>query len=479
MKSTAHAFIANSREALLDADLQRALAKMGFLAARTRAVQNLPEWDAIRANAREIKEHTLAHLDYYLERFEAGVEANGGQVHWCSTPAEASGAVLKILRAAGARRVTKGKSMAGEEFGINEALEANAINRLETDLGEYIIQLAGEPPSHIIAPAIHKTKEQITELFSAHHAAYGKTEPVTGVASIVNEAREVLREGFLAADAGITGANFLIAETGSICLVTNEGNGDLSSTLPRVHIVTAGIEKIVPSLEDLSVFLRLLARSATGQEQSVYTTLISGARRHEDLDGPAQFHVVLVDNGRSEWLGNEFHEMLRCIRCGACINHCPVWNSIGGHAYGWVYPGPMGSVLTPLLQGLEEAHHLPHACTMNGRCQTVCPMSIPLPSLLRRLRFRSHEQGLTGRVAALALKIWGQVAQRPRLYHGLSRIGIAALKRMGGGKGYLRRMPLASAWTDSRDFPAPSGQTFMAGWKARQDGRGCRQDGRG
>ncbi len=465
MRSTSVSFRQNSVEALLDPDLQKALGKMGFLGARQRAVDALPEWEQIRSTAREIKEHTLAHLDFYLQEFEANVEAQGGHVHWCSTPEEACTTVVQILRDSGARTVTKGKSMAGEEIGLNEALADATIDRLETDLGEYIIQLADEPPSHIIAPAIHKTKDQITELFHEHHQKHGKTEPVTDVGAIVNEAREVLRDGFLSADAGITGANFLVAETGSIALVTNEGNGDLTNTLPRVHIVTAGMEKVIPTLDDLSVFLRLLARSATGQEMSVYTTLVSGAKRGEDQDGPEEFHVVLIDNGRSQWLGNEFHEMLRCIRCGACLNHCPVWNSVGGHAYGWVYPGPMGSVLTPLMRGLEEGKHLPNACTMNSRCQSVCPMGIPLPSLLRRLRFRQHEQGLTGLGSRIGFAVWGFMAARPRLYRLVTRIGIAAMGLLSGTRGRFKRLLFDGGWTEARDFPAPTGQTFMSAWK--------------
>ena len=464
MNATSSTFRQNSREALLDDDLQQALGKMGFLDARTRVVDALPEWEQIRSSAREIKEHTLAHLDFYLEEFETNVKASGGHVHWCSTPEEACAAVLDILHKTGARNVIKGKSMAGEEIGINEALEAAAIDRLETDLGEYIIQLADEPPSHIIAPAIHKTKDQITELFHTHHQAHGKTERVTEVASIVNEAREVLRDGFLRADAGITGGNFLVAETGSVALVTNEGNGDLTNTLPRVHIVTAGIEKVVPTLDDLSVFLRLLARSATGQEMSVYTTLSTGPRRQPDLDGPEEFHVVLIDNGRSQWLGNEFHEMLRCIRCGACLNHCPVWNSVGGHAYSSVYSGPMGSVLTPLLVGLEDAGELPNACTMNGRCQSVCPMSIPLPSLMRRLRFRQYDEGLTGLGTRIALAMWGWLATQPRLYRFATRIGIGVLGLLSGTRGSFRKLLFAEAWTEERDLPAPKGQTFMDAW---------------
>ena len=348
-------------------------------------------------------------------------------------------------------------------------MKAAGVDVLETDLGEYIIQLANEPPSHIIAPAIHKTKAQITELFHKHHAKLGRTQRVTEVVDIVNEAREVLRDGFLASDVGITGANFLVAETGSSVIVTNEGNGDLTNTLPRVHIVTAGIEKVVPTLEDVATSVRLLARSATGQEMSVYTTYSTGPRRAPDLDGPEEFHVVLLDNGRSEMLGNEFHEMLRCIRCSACMNHCPVYGAVGGHAYGWVYPGPMGAVLTPLMVGIEKSMPLPNACTLNGRCQEVCPMQIPLPAMLRKLREQEFEQGLTPPLARAALKAWAFVARRPRLYRLMSRAVVKVLGLLGRRRGRLRWLPLAGAWTASRDLPAPSGETFHILWQRRRE----------
>ena len=349
MKSTAHDFPARARSALNNSELARAMlrARTGFIDRRLAAVEGLPEYESVRRTAREIKEHTLHHLDYYLERFEERVQEHGGHVHWASTPAEAQAIVIDICRAAGAKRVTKGKSMVGEEIALNDALEAAGFEPIETDLGEYIIQLANEPPSHIIAPAIHKTKDQISDLFHAHHAKYGRTERQTEPTALVGEARAVLREKFQSADVGITGANFLVAETGSTVIVTNEGNGDLTNTLPRVHIVTAGIEKVVPTLDDMSTILRVLARSATGQETAVYTTLSSGPRRAGDLDGPGEYHVVLLDNGRSQMLGNEFHEMLRCIRCGACMNHCPVYHAVGGHAYGWVYVGSDGRGADP------------------------------------------------------------------------------------------------------------------------------------
>src|SRR5690606_19873012 len=315
----------------------------------------LPEFEALRDQARDLKDHILAHLDYYLETFEAAVQRAGGEVHWCATYAEAREAALGICRAVDAKTVTKGKSMITEEMALNDYLLAHDIEPIETDLGEYIIQLAHEYPSHIIAPALHKTKDQVSDLFVQHHEKYGFTERVTDPQALVGEARKVLRDKYAAADVGITGANFLIAETGSTVIVTNEGNGDLTQSLPGTHIVVSSIEKVVPTLEDASLFLRLLARSATGQEMSVYTTFSTGPRRKDDLDGPARFHVVLVDSGRSDLLGTNKQELLRCLKCGACMNHCPVYQAVGGHSYGWVYPGPIGAALNPHMVGIEEA----------------------------------------------------------------------------------------------------------------------------
>ena len=470
MKSAAHDFPARARSALNNPDLARAMtrARTGFIDRRLAVVETLPEFQALRRTAREIKEHTLHHLDYYLEHFETRVREHGGHVHWASTPADARAIVVDICRAAGAKRVTKGKSMVAEEIALNDAIEEAGFEAIETDLGEYIIQLANEPPSHIIVPAIHKTKDQISDLFHAHHAQYGFTERQTEATALVGEARAVLREKFQRADVGITGANFLVAETGSSVIVTNEGNGDLTNTLPRVHIVTAGIEKVVPTLDDMSTILRLLARSATGQETTAYTTLSSGPRRAGDLDGPDEYHIVLVDNGRSQMLGNEFHEMLRCIRCGACMNHCPVYHAVGGHAYGWVYVGPMGSVLTPLIVGLDEARHLPDACTLNGRCAEVCPMEIPLSDLIRRLRVREFDERITPPRVRLGLRAWAFMARRPALYRLATSIGMRVLGLLGRYRGRFRRLPLAGGWTGSRDLPAPAGRTFMSAWSKRR-----------
>jgi len=464
-------FKARASDALKDEDLKAALGnvKNGFIGKRAAAVKLVPEWEQIRTEARDLKNHVLENLDHYLLAYEAAVTDNGGHVHWAGSSTDANDIIVDICRQAGARTVTKGKSMVGEEANLNGALEAAGMEAIETDLGEYIIQLAKEAPSHIIAPAIHKTKEQVSDLFHEHHAQYGLHERIVDRSALVNEARTILREKFRSADVGITGANFLIAETGQHVLVTNEGNGDLTSNLPKIQIVIVGIEKVIPTLEDASCLLRLLARSATGQHFSNYTSLMSGPARKGDLDGPEAFHVVLVDNHRTEMLAGELREMLRCFRCGACLNHCPVYGAVGGHAYGWVYPGPMGSVVTPAMVGIENAPDLPHACTLNGRCAEVCPMSIPLPRLLREHRRQTFERSLQTPGARYGLGVWAFLATRPRLYQWATRLGVSLMSRIGRKRGHFRRLLLAGAWTQSRNLPSPQGNsTFMSEYRQRQ-----------
>jgi len=472
---TSPAFKANAAQALQDPGLQKALgkAKGAFLERRAVAVSKLPEFEELREIGRNIKNHTLAHLDHYLETYAANVEKAGGKVHWCSTAEDARAAVLDICRNAGARTVTKGKSMISEEIGVNDHLEAHGITPVETDLGEYIIQLRKEHPSHIIAPAFHLNREDWEADFRRAHTDLDPNRVFAERRDILTEARTRLRQKFLAADVGITGANFLIAETGSSVIVTNEGNGDLTQTLPRVHIVLASIEKMVPTLEDCTSLLRLLARSATGQDFSVYTTFSTGVRRQGDLDGPEEYHVVLIDNGRSNMIGTEFQDMLRCIRCAACMNHCPVYGAVGGHAYGWVYPGPMGSVLTPSLVGVDKAGHLPNASTFCGKCESVCPVKIPLPKLMRHWREREFERHLTPSTLRSNLGLWAWFAKRPALYHAATRLGIGALSLLARGKGRFRWLPFAEGWTQGRDLPAPEpGGTFMARYaKSQRSGR--------
>jgi L-lactate dehydrogenase complex protein LldF len=473
LEGTSASFKENARKALADPLVARSRGhiKAGFIGKRRKAADRLPEFEALRDAARDIKNHTLAHLDLYLERYEAQVLAAGGQVHWCPTAEDARQAVLEICHAAGAKTVTKGKSMISEEIGLNAFLEAQAVEPVETDLGEYIIQLRHEPPSHIIAPAVHLTRTEIEEAFRAHHTHLPAGRQLSEPADFVNEARGILRQKYVDADVGITGANFLVAETGSSIIVTNEGNGDLTQCLPKVHIVIASLEKVVPTLEDVNVILRVLARSATGQECSTYTTFSTGSRRPGDPDGPDEYHVILLDNGRSNMLGSEFQEALRCIRCGACMNHCPIYHAVGGHAYGWVYPGPIGAVLTPAFIGIENAAHLPNASTFCGRCEAVCPMRIPLPKMLRHWREREFERHLTPRAARWGLGIWAYFARRPRLYHAVTALAGPALRALAGRRGRIRRLPLAGGWTDHRDFPAPEGRTFHQIWAQRETGR--------
>ncbi|WP_340109848.1 LutB/LldF family L-lactate oxidation iron-sulfur protein [Pikeienuella sp. HZG-20] len=470
---TVRNFKANTHAALADPNLQKAMRATGagFVDKRAVARAGVPEFDRIRDAARDLKNHVLDHLDLYLETYEEQVAAAGGHVHWAETAEDMRRIVLEICRSVDAKTVNKGKTMISEEAGVNAFLEENGITPIETDLGEYIIQLRGEGPSHIIAPAIHVTTDEVETLFREKHADLPKDRDLSELSSMLSEARTILRRKYFEAEVGITGANMLIAETGQSVIVTNEGNGDLSQSLPKVHIVLASIEKIVPTPEDAATVLRVLARSATGQDMSVYTTFSSGPRRAEDLDGPEEYHVILLDNGRSEMIGTDFQDMLRCIRCGACMNHCPVYQAVGGHAYGWVYPGPMGAVLTPALIGVEEGGMLPNASTFCGRCEEVCPMRIPLPKMMRHWREREFERKLSPGAARYGLALWAYFVERPRLYRIGTRAGMALLRLFGGKTRRFRRLPLAGGWTDHRDFPAPEGKTFMAAWRDAERAR--------
>lgn len=470
MQPTSHQFKKNARTALSDHQLQEALSGLptGLVAQRAAARDRLPEFEALRDYGRDLRNHCLDHLDLYLERYEARVIAAGGHVHWAETAEDACAAILRICKAADAKSITKGKSMVSEEIGLNAHLQTAGLEVIETDLGEYILQLRDETPSHIIAPAIHLIQGQVEGDFRRQHQHLPKNRRLDEPAELVDEARQILREKFLSADVGITGANFLIAETGSSIIVTNEGNGDLTQSLPKVHVVIAAIDKVVPTLNDASALLRLLARSATGQEFTSYTTFSTGPRRADDPDGPEAYHVILLDNGRSELLGSEFREVLRCIRCGACMNHCPVYNAVGGHAYGWVYPGPIGAALNPGLIGVKEAGTLANASTFCGRCEAVCPMRIPLPKLMRRWREIEFEEGETPVLTRWALRGWATLAQWPSAYHRLSRFMVGAMRFSAGKHGAFTWLPFAGGWTAGRDLPAPQGRTFQQIWAERQ-----------
>ncbi|MBI4189146.1 MAG: lactate utilization protein, partial [Betaproteobacteria bacterium] len=376
-------------------------------------------------------------------------------VHWAETAADVNRIVCELAAKYSVRKVVKSKSMVSEECALNDALEAAGVQVVETDLGEYILQLAQEPPSHIIAPVIHKGRAEIADLFEEKHHLPRKS----AAAELTREAREMLRSHFLSADMGISGANFIVAETGTTLIVTNEGNGRMVTTLPRVHVAITGIEKVVPTLEDVTTLLRLLPRSATGQTISNYISFTTGVAPAGE-DGPGHFHIILLDAGRTRLIGGDMQPMLRCIRCGACMNHCPVYQSVGGHAYGWVYPGPMGSILTPTYVGLENALDLPHASTMCNQCGVVCPVKIPLPDLMRKLREKQFERGLRPWVEYLGLGLWGWAARRPALYALLSGIGVRILSWMGGAEKLIHHLPLGGGWTAGRDMPAPQGKTF-------------------
>jgi len=462
--ATPAAFREQAAAALARPQLKVALDRAtALLQGRRREVMaDYPEFQAARDAAARIKDHTLENLDHYAAEFAAAAEASGAKVHWAETPEEATRIVVEICKARGAKSATRVKSMLGEEIGLPAALAAAGIERVETDLAEHIIQLADERPSHIVIPALHKTQEEVADLFQAKHARPRASDEVE---ALVESARHELRPKYVAADVGISGANFLIAETGSVATVTNEGNAELTTALPPCHIVTVGVEKLVPTMEHAAVFLRLLARSALGSEFTQYVTFFNGPKRAGDRDGPEEMHIVLVDNRRTDMLGGDMREMLRCIRCGACMNHCPVYSVIGGHPYGGTYPGPMGSVLTPALTSLEEAGDLPNACTLNGRCQEVCPVKIPLTDMMRAMRERQWRQGLTKARSRWAIRAWAALARRPLIYRLATRAAVIGMRRFLASNGRIRNLPLAGGWTASRDMTAPGPRTFMSEWK--------------
>jgi len=387
-------------------------------------------------------------------------------VLYAETAQDAARLVVEIAQRHDVKKVIKSKSMVSEEMQLNRALEAVGVIPVETDLGEYILQINdNEAPSHIIAPVVHKDKDEIADLFAKVH----QKPRLTDIPQMTREAREVLRPHFLSADMGVTGGNFVIAESGSVAVVTNEGNEGMCTIKPeKVHVVVTGIEKVLPSLDDLATVMRLLPRSATGQSISNYFSLLTGPRGKDDQDGPEHMYFVLVDAGRTRLIGSEFEDMLRCIRCGACMNHCPVYQKIGGHSYGWVYPGPMGSVLTPSYVGMENAVDLPQASTLCGECHVVCPVKIPLPDLLRKLREKQFKQGLRPAFEYMAFGIWAFFAQRPKLYRFATKWAARVLKLMGGQQRLIHVLPGAAGWTDQRDMPAPSGKTFREIYRERQ-----------
>lgn len=439
---------------------------------RLNAAAAVPGFERLRDRARAIKREVIENLDRYLEQFADSVERRGGQVHWALSAQEVCDVVREIAQKAGVRDFVKSKTMVGEEVELNHALEAAGIRGIETDLGELIIQLAGERPAHIIAPAIHKTRYEVSDLFVEHLKAARTTEPerLTAIA------RNALRESFARAGMGLSGANFAVAETGSIVLVENEGNIRMCTTAPRIHVALVGIEKLIPRLEDLAVFLRLLGRSGTGQKLTAYTSILTGPRAPGE-DGPDEMHVVLVDNGRTRALADEtMREALYCIRCGACLNACPVYRKIGGHAYGWVYSGPIGALITPEFQGIDRARELPFASSLCGACREACPVRINIPDLLLHLRAQAQKITAPGsrppKGERPSMRIFAAVMKRPWVYRcgaALARHGQALFARGG----WIKKFPFFpfSRWTDARDFPALAPVSFRERWKRRRGPR--------
>jgi L-lactate dehydrogenase complex protein LldF len=465
MNPTLAPFTDRVSTALADRNLQvalgRATAQLG--ARRGPAFASLPNADLVRDVARRSKMETLADLAGNLQRFEERLRANGVNVHWAETGADANRIVLEIARRRGVKRVVKGKSMASEETHLNHALEGAGITVVETDLGEYIVQLAHDRPSHIILPIIHMTRQDVGRVMhETMNVPYSDDTP-----TLAGYARSKLREEFLRADMGITGANFGVVENGTICIVTNEGNGRMSTTMPRVHVAFMGIERIVPTMADLDLFLKVLARSATGQKLTVYTNLIRGPRRPGDECGPEEVHLVLLDNGRSRILAGDTAEILGCIRCGACLNACPIYKNIGGHAYGDVYPGPIGAVVTPGLKGLREWKELPGASTLCGACRDVCPVRLDIPRMLLSLRDTATREEPVPFDLRWGMKAFGWVAARPALYRFFTGLG-RRLLRVPAKAGWVTRAPgLAAGWTRMRDLRAPAARTFQQQWKDR------------
>jgi L-lactate dehydrogenase complex protein LldF len=425
------------------------------------------EYQQLRDQARDIKKHTLDNLDYYLETLEARVQERGGEVIWCSDSGSAVEAVLSIARRHGVRLAVKSKSMTSEEVHLNEALEAAGVEPVETDLGEFIQQLAHERPFHIVAPAMHKTRREIGALFTEKLGVELTEEP----AELTMLARRVLRQKFLRADMGISGANFVVAESGAVVLIENEGNIRLTTSLPRVHVALAGIEKLIPRAADLAVFLKLLGRSGSGQRLTSYTSFLSGAKREGEIGGPEKFYLLLLDNGRTRVLADpEKRETLYCIRCGACSNVCPVFRRIGGHSYPGTYSGPIGAILTPQFQGVTHEPDLPFASSLCGACAEVCPVKIDIPKMLLALRRdvkRVDSRDRRSRLEKSGFKVWSWVMRHPRVFETLGFIGQAVIPRPDQDR-WLRSAPGLKAWTATRDFPPPAPRSFRQLWRARQ-----------
>ncbi|WJV52449.1 LutB/LldF family L-lactate oxidation iron-sulfur protein [Prodigiosinella aquatilis] len=431
---------------------------------RQKMVDELGHWEAWRDYAGQIRDHVLSNLDAYLYQLSEQVTANGGHVCFAKTKEEATQYILQVVQSKNASKVVKSKSMVTEEIGINHVLEEAGINVIETDLGEYILQLDQDPPSHVVVPAIHKDRYQIRQVL---HEKLGYDGPETPEAMTLF-IRQKIRQDFLSAEVGITGCNFAVAETGSVCLVSNEGNARLCTTLPKTHIAVMGMERITPTFEEVDVLITLLARSAVGARLTGYNTWLTGPRQANHIDGPEDFHLVIVDNGRSQVLGSPFRDILRCIRCGACMNTCPAYRHIGGHGYGSIYPGPIGAVLSPLLGGYQDFKDLPYACSLCTACDSVCPVRIPLSKLILKHRRIMAESGMTSKAEQRATKMFTYANSHPALW----KVGMVAGARAAswfikGGKAPID-IGAIGEWTEARDLPEADGESFRSWFKKHQ-----------
>lgn len=494
VRETHHEFLDAASEAIQNSHLRQILGRLGdTLGVKNReAWAALPRADWIRERARAIKDEALAELDRHLETLESSVRARGGHVYYADDGSTACEIVCDLIKQRGYSRVVKSKSMTTEEIHLNRALEAAGFEAVETDFGEYIIQVAGHRPSHIVAPAVHLSASDVAAILSP---VAGEPLPAERE-QLAAFARRQLRSKFAEAEVGITGANFAIAETGSIVLVSNEGNARLTSTMPKMHIAIVGMEKVIPRFADLGWFLKVLARAATGQKISVYTSIITGPRRDREMEGPEEFHLIILDNGRSRILGSPLRESLFCIRCGACLNACPIYRNVGGHAYGGVYTGPIGAVLTPLYDGLVANQHLPNASSLCGACQAACPVKIQIPQMLVQLREQLHQadarsdsqtKGVKDATSAarskskyerresLAYRTWAAILRRPWLYRWVTWWTSRTLGRRYRATQWMKELPgPLSGWTEQRDFPAPAHRRFRDWWQS--EGKNAAED---
>lgn len=482
MKPETKEFRSKAAQTLEDKTVLQSLEHVytGFHEGRLKAAADTPDWEDLRTKGKAIKDHTIAHLDYYLGLLADNVEMNGGHVFFADDAAEARKHIIDLAHTREIKTVIKSKSMVSEEMALADALIEEGIEAVETDLGEYIIQLAGETPYHLIAPAIHKSRQEVAALLDDNFTV---GDPIPGVDELTMLARVKLRAVFERADMSVTGVNFAVAESGSIAIVTNEGNGRMSTSVPRIHVAVMGMEKIIPSIQDLSTMLRILIRSATGQRISSYITMVNGPRKPDEEEGPDEFHLVIMNNGRDKLLADpQMRESLNCIRCGACLNACPVYRKVGGHAYGWVYPGPIGSVVSPVLTGLKDAHDLPNGSSLCGACHEVCPVKINIPRMLLELRWRAAEgksdpaERASSMTERMLWKSWriGMMGRR-RFDFGarMSRFLMRPISKHGWIK---KAPPPVSGWTTTRDFPLVAAKTLKQRLAARKKSVGVNRN---